>query len=107
MRTYEDQLQMRSFFQEHDLISVSARSTAPGWCLECFFSTHVGRHLCKSLESVVLVMCIAIVGQKLQCSFRCRHLSLEETSSRPPLMPELLGLCIPCILNCLLSLPYL
>lgn len=24
IRTYEDQLQMRSFFQEHDLISVSA-----------------------------------------------------------------------------------
>lgn len=24
MRTYEDQLQMRTFFQEHDLISVSA-----------------------------------------------------------------------------------
>ena len=28
MKTYEDQLQMRSFFQEHDLISVS-RLTLP------------------------------------------------------------------------------
>ncbi|CAN0412637.1 unnamed protein product [Laminaria digitata] len=32
MRTYEDQLQMRSFFQEHDLISVSTCGVNGGVC---------------------------------------------------------------------------
>ena len=49
MRTYEDQLQMRNFFQEHDLISVRCRCC----CCCCF---------CFVVVAVVDVVVVVIVA---------------------------------------------